>query len=93
MRGLDPAITFLLVLVIGAVAGILFDRVAGPGWLSRQVSGARRGQLTSALVGIAGAFIGFHLESLVLRTGGIVAALIAAALGAALVLWIWRTVR
>ena len=93
MRGLDPGMTFLLVLVIGAVAGFLFDRFAGPGWLSRQIAGARRRLLTSALVGVAGAFIGFHLESLLLRTGGVVAALIAAAIGAAVILWIWRTVR
>jgi uncharacterized membrane protein YeaQ/YmgE (transglycosylase-associated protein family) len=93
MRGLDPAITFLLVLVIGAAAGILFDRVAGPGWLSRQVAGARRHMLTSVLVGIAGAFIGFHLATLVAAGSGPVVMLIGAAAGAALVLWIWRTVR
>ncbi len=93
MRGLDPAVTFLLVLVIGAVVGILFDRFAGAGWLSRQVAGARRSVLTSALVGIAGAFIGFHLATLVARASGPLVALIAAATGAAVILWIWRTVR
>ena len=39
MRTTDPAVTFLLVLVVGIVAGILFDRVAGPSWLARQFSG------------------------------------------------------
>ena len=29
MRAADPVVTFLLVLVIGVVAGILFDRLAG----------------------------------------------------------------
>jgi hypothetical protein len=49
MRATDPVVTFLLVLVIGIVAGILFDRLAGPSWLSRQFSGSTRGIITSAL--------------------------------------------
>ena len=56
MRATDPVVTVLLVLVIGIVAGILFDRLAGPSWLSRQFSGSTRGIVTSALVGVAGAF-------------------------------------
>ena len=40
MRANDPVVTFPLVLVIGIVAGILFDRVAGPSWLTRQFSGS-----------------------------------------------------
>ena len=88
---LDPVITFLLVLVIGIVAGLIFDRFAGPGWLTRQFAGARRGLITSALVGIAGAFIGFHLAVLASFAGA--AALIGAAIGALLVLWVWRMVR
>jgi hypothetical protein len=35
MRNPDPAATFLLILVIGVVAGFLFDRLAGPSWLAR----------------------------------------------------------
>ena len=31
MRANDPIVTFLLVLAIGIVAGVLFDRVAGLG--------------------------------------------------------------
>jgi uncharacterized membrane protein YeaQ/YmgE (transglycosylase-associated protein family) len=93
MRGLnDPAIAFLVVLVIGIVAGIIYDRVAGPGWLSRQIAGSTRGVATSALIGIAGAFIGFHIASLIGLVGAL-AAYIAAAVGAAVVLWAWRTVR
>jgi len=87
----DPALTFLLILVIGAVAGLIFDRLAGPGWLARQVTGPR-GYLTSALVGIAGAFIGFHLAVL-LRLTGDLTSFIAAALGAALILFVWRAIR
>ena len=87
----DPAIIFLLVLVIGILVGVLFDRFAGPGWLTRQIAG-NRGVITSALVGIAGAFVGFHLAILLGLLGTIVL-LIAAALGAAVVLWVWRTLR
>jgi hypothetical protein len=37
MSATDPIVTFVLILVIGIVAGILFDRLAGPSWLARQV--------------------------------------------------------
>jgi uncharacterized membrane protein YeaQ/YmgE (transglycosylase-associated protein family) len=90
---LDPAAAFLAVLAIGIVVGLIFDRFAGPGWLSRQIAGARRSLLTSALVGIAGAFIGWHLALLLALASNQVVALIAAALGAALLLWVWRTLR
>ncbi len=87
----DPAITFLLVLVIGILVGVLFDRFVGPGWLTRQIAGTR-GIFTSALIGVAGAFIGFHLAILLGLLGTIVL-LIAAAVGAAIVLWLWRMLR
>jgi uncharacterized membrane protein YeaQ/YmgE (transglycosylase-associated protein family) len=86
MRAADPVITFILVLAIGLAAGFLFDRLAGPSWLARQFSGSTRGIITSVLVGIAGAFIGYHVAALLALGGG----LIAAALGAAVVLFAWR---
>ena len=89
MRATDPLVTFLLVLVIGIVAGILFDRLAGPSWLARQFSGSARGVLTSALVGVAGAFVGYHIAMLALG-GGLLMSVIAAAVGAAVVLFGWR---
>ena len=89
---ITPTVLFLLVLLIGIVVGILFDRFAGPGWLSRQIAGARRGMTTSALVGVAGSFIGYHLAMLA-RLGGSVPRLAAAAVGALVVLWIWRMIR
>jgi uncharacterized membrane protein YeaQ/YmgE (transglycosylase-associated protein family) len=92
MSGLDdPAIAFLIVIIIGVVAGMIYDRVAGPGWLSRQIAGSTRGMATSALIGIAGAFIGFHLAGLLGLTT--LEAYLAAALAAAVVLWAWRMVR
>ena len=85
----DPVLLFVLVLAIGIVAGILFDRLAGPSWLARQFSGSTRGLVTSALVGVAGAFVGYHIAMLALG-GGLVTSLIAAAVGAAAVLFLWR---
>ena len=89
MRATDPVVTFLLVLAIGIVAGILFDRLAGPSWLARQFSGSTRGIVTSALVGVAGAFVGYHIAVLALG-GGLLTSVIAAAAGAAVVLFVWR---
>ena len=90
MRAPDPVVTFIVVLVIGLAAGFLFDRLAGPSWLARQFSGSTRVVITSILVGIAGAFIGYRIAALLALGGGIVAAAIAAALGAAVVLFAWR---
>jgi uncharacterized membrane protein YeaQ/YmgE (transglycosylase-associated protein family) len=90
MRATDPTITFLLVLVIGVAAGFLFDRLAGPSWLARQFSGSTRGIMTSALVGVAGAFVGYHIAVLAALGGDILMTAIAAALGAAVVLFGWR---
>jgi uncharacterized membrane protein YeaQ/YmgE (transglycosylase-associated protein family) len=90
MRATDPAVTFLLVLVVGVVAGFLFDRLAGPSWLARQFSGSTRGIITSALVGVAGAFIGYHIAILIALGAGMVMVVIAAAAGAAVVLFAWR---
>lgn len=89
----DPALTFIAVLVIGIAAGFLFDRLAGPSWLARQITGSNRAVITSALVGIAGALIGFHISTLLTLGGGLAIAAIAAALGAAAVLFLWRMAR
>jgi uncharacterized membrane protein YeaQ/YmgE (transglycosylase-associated protein family) len=90
MRATDPVVTFLLVLVIGVVAGFLFDRLAGPSWLARQFSGSTRGIITSALVGVAGAFVGYHIAMLLALGGGLMTSAIAAAIGAAVLLFVWR---
>jgi uncharacterized membrane protein YeaQ/YmgE (transglycosylase-associated protein family) len=90
MHATDAVINFLVVLAIGVAAGFLFDRLAGPSWLARQFSGSTRGIVTSALVGVAGAFIGYQIAVLLALGGGIVTSVIAAALGAAVVLFAWR---
>ncbi len=93
MTANDPIVTFLLVLAVGIVGGILFDRLAGPSWLARQFSGSSRGSITSALVGIAGAFIGYHIALLLALGGGLAVSIIGAAIGAATILFAWRMAR
>ncbi len=91
---INPALAFFLILAIGIVAGLIFDRIAGPGWLTRQIAGSTRGVVTSSLVGIAGSFIGFNVAVLLAiapATGWL--ALAFAAAGAAIVLWLWRMLR
>ena len=93
MGATDPIATLLLNLVIGVVAGVLLDRLAGPSWLAHQFSGSTRGIVTNALVGIAGAFVGCHIDLSVALSGGLLMSFVAAAVGAAVVLFAWRMVR
>ena len=79
----------LIILIIGIVAGLAFNRYARS-WLAR-LGGTTRSDITSALVGIAGAFIGFHIAVLLTLGAGLVITLIVAAVGAAVVLYAWRT--
>jgi hypothetical protein len=88
---LSPVVSFLIVLAIGVGGGLVFDHFAGPGWFKRQVAGAMPSMVTSALVGVAGAFVGFHLALSVALSAD--AGLVGAALGTAAVLFGWRTVR
>ena len=93
MQTTDPAVTFVIILAIGIIAGVIFDRVAGPSWLTRQFAGSLRGVVTSSLIGIAGAFIGFHLAGLLGAPAGLLTLVIASAIGAVVVLWAWRTAK
>ncbi|GIK79187.1 MAG: GlsB/YeaQ/YmgE family stress response membrane protein [Pseudorhodoplanes sp.] len=95
MRGVvDPAIAFLVVLLIGIVAGLIFERALRPGWFSRDVANERRGMVTMCLIGMAGSFIGFHLTLLLgLFRTGVLAPFIGAMIGAVAILWIWRWIR
>ena len=88
---MDPTLLILLVLVIGIVVGVGALRVNRPSWLTRQIAGGRRAELTSALVGVAGAFIGFHLFALFIYSP--IVLLIGAIAGAVLVVWAWREVK
>jgi uncharacterized membrane protein YeaQ/YmgE (transglycosylase-associated protein family) len=90
MRANDPVVTFILVLAIGILAGVLFDRLAGPSWLARQFARSNRALVTSVLVGVAGAFVFHHVALLLALGGGLATAVVAAAVGAAAVLFAWR---
>lgn len=94
MRPIDPALTFLLLLLIGIVAGLIFERTIRPGWFSRELANERRGMITCGLIGIAGSFIGYHLTLLLglLRTSALMP-FIGAMLFAVLVLYLWRIMR
>jgi uncharacterized membrane protein YeaQ/YmgE (transglycosylase-associated protein family) len=87
----DPTTTFIIVLLIGVVLGVVFDRFVGRGWLARKVTGGRQ-YLTSALVGVAGSFVGYHI-AIMLKVGSGWPQLLGAAIGAAVVLWLWRMAR
>jgi hypothetical protein len=87
----DPFLHLLILLAIGIIAGLAYDRLAGPGWLERRVAGPRS-NVTCALVGVAGSFIGFHLAVLMPMAGPYVGYFVAA-MGAFLVLFLWRPIR
>ena len=74
----------VIVIVIGIIAGLIVNRY-GRGWF-----GTRASDMTAALVGIAGAFIGFHLGSAVGLVPVPIAEYLAAIVGAFVILWLWR---
>jgi hypothetical protein len=86
----DVAFGFLLVLILGAVVGVFYDRFAGPGWLAQQFAG-RRGMVTAGLVGVAGASIGLFVAMLV-GLVGLVWWIILGLIGAVLVVVGWRAI-
>jgi hypothetical protein len=81
--------TFIIVVVIGIVVGLLFNR-RGRSWLGRQVADATgAGDVTYSLVGIAGSFMGFHI-GVILGLLPSVLLYLAAAIGAAVTIYLWR---
>ena len=87
----DPFVSIVLVLVIGILCGWLAHKFLRRSWLAARVAGRERGLLTHLLVGIAGAFIGFHAAKL--ATASTVSPLVpfaATAVISVLVLWGWR---
>jgi uncharacterized membrane protein YeaQ/YmgE (transglycosylase-associated protein family) len=83
-------INLIVVLAIGIIVGLGFSRY-GRSWLGRQTAGATGvGDITYALVGIAGAFIGFHLAVLLGLLPTPLMLYLAALLGAVVIIWLWR---
>jgi hypothetical protein len=79
---------FLIVVIIGIAIGLFFNRYARS-WLAR-LGSTTRSDITAALVGIAGAFIGFHLGVIMGLLPSPLMLYVAAAVGAIVVLWLWR---
>jgi uncharacterized membrane protein YeaQ/YmgE (transglycosylase-associated protein family) len=76
-----PGVGFLAMLIIGIVAG----------WIAEKITASDHGLLTNLVVGIAGSFVGGSLASLMnLQFEGWLGNLLGAAVGAVLVLLVWR---
>jgi hypothetical protein len=74
---------------IGIVVGIVFNR-QGRSWIGRQVAGATGvGDITYALVGIAGSFMGFHIGVILGLLPSFLLYVIAA-VGAFVTVGLWR---
>jgi uncharacterized membrane protein YeaQ/YmgE (transglycosylase-associated protein family) len=79
-----PGVGFFGMLIIGILAG----------YIAEKVTASDHGLLTNLLVGIAGSFVGGELASLLnIQFHGWLGNLIVAAIGAILILWIWRSFR
>jgi len=81
-------LNFLVILLIGIVLGLACNRY-GRGWLAR-FANTRRSDLTAALVGIAGSFIGFHISVILGLLPSPLMHYTLAAVGALAILWLWR---
>lgn len=80
----QPGVGFFSLLLIGVIAG----------WVAERVTASNHGLLTNLIVGVAGAFIGDKLASLVnVPVFGFFRTLIAAIVGAIVLLWLWRAIR
>jgi hypothetical protein len=83
-------VNLLVILGIGIAVGLIFNRY-GRSWLGRQTAGATGvGDVTYALVGIAGSFIGFHIAVILGLLPTPLMLFLGAAIGAAVTLWLWR---
>lgn len=81
---------FIIVLLIGIVVGLAINRY-GRSWLGRQVADATgAGDITYALVGIAGSFIGFHIAVILGLLPSPLMLYVLAIIGAILTIWLWR---
>jgi uncharacterized membrane protein YeaQ/YmgE (transglycosylase-associated protein family) len=79
----NPGVGFLSMLVIGALAG----------WIAEKVTQSDHGIFTSILVGIAGSFVGGVLAAILnIPVFGFMRTLVAAIIGAILILFVWHRV-
>ena len=81
--------TFLVLVIIGAGIGFAMNRY-GRSWLGQHVADTvGAGDITYALVGIAGSFMGYHLGVIFGLLNEFVLYVVAAAI-AALTVYLWR---
>jgi len=77
----QPGVGFFAMLIIGAIAG----------WVAEKATASDHGIFTNILVGIAGSFIGTKIADLLqVPVFGFWRTLVAAIVGAIILLWIWR---
>ncbi len=80
----QPGVGLFTMLFIGLLAG----------WIAEKVTSSAHGLFVNLIVGIAGAFVGGKLaEVLEIPVFGFWRTLFAAAIGAVLLLFVWRAIR
>jgi uncharacterized membrane protein YeaQ/YmgE (transglycosylase-associated protein family) len=80
----QPGVGFFTMLLIGALAG----------WIAERITASDHGIFTNILVGIAGAFIGGKLAEIAdIQVFGFWRTLVAAVVGALILLFGWRALR
>lgn len=80
----NPGVGFFMTLVIGLIAG----------WIAEKVTSSNHGLLTNLLIGVCGAFVGNKLaEVLQVPVFGFWRGLIAAVIGAVIILYVWRMIQ
>jgi uncharacterized membrane protein YeaQ/YmgE (transglycosylase-associated protein family) len=80
----QPGYGFFMTLLIGALAG----------WIAERLTSSDHGVLTNVLVGVAGSFLGSRLgELLDIQVFGFFRTLIAAVIGAVVVITVWNALR
>lgn len=80
----QPGVGFFTMLLIGLIAG----------WIAERATSSDHGLLTNLAVGLAGAFSGGELARVLeIPVFGFWRTLIAAAVGAIILLFIWRAIR
>jgi uncharacterized membrane protein YeaQ/YmgE (transglycosylase-associated protein family) len=78
-----PEVGFFSMLLIGVIAG----------WIAEKVTESNHSIFTNILVGIAGSFVGGVLASLLkIQVFGFIRTLVAAIVGAILILFVWHRV-
>lgn len=80
----QPGVGLIMMVIIGAIAG----------WVAEKITASDHGIFTNILVGVCGAFVGGKLADVLnVLVFGFWRTLIAAAIGAIIILYVWRMIR